>query len=666
MIAPLIVSIGRLTDEPAGANPYVRALTVLVALTMAGLHLVQTAYFVLPSDQIKNLHLGLALVLVFLIGFENARPSGLLRYGYLILAAAALGPMIYIHLEYTALVTERIFGGNAIDVVVATALVGLALVAAYQNWGLLFTALPIMALLYAYFGYLLPGDLLFHAGIGYRRLMAYASIPYFQGMLGSLTDLSASLIIIFMLFVGLLKSTGGMDLVMIAGQALSGRSRSGPARLAIVSSGLMGMISGSTVANVASTGAITIKLMKRFGFRAEQAGAIEAVASTGGQFAPPIMGLTAFLIVGMTGIPYTEIMLAAVFPAIIYYAYLLVAVEIQVRSENIGDGANTAPPIHDPALDMPLGEAIRKYGHLVLGVLVLVVLLVTKLPAAHSALIAIGTIMATETLKQLWLNRRAPLAGLKAALVVILRGLDGGARSGAQLAIVIATIGILVDILVVTGFAQKLSYIMLSVAGDSLGLLLVMSAVACIVFGLGMPTPAAYILVALLGVPALVRYGVPELAAHMFVFYFANMSAITPPIAVAALVAAKIADADYMKTSFAALRLGLPGFILPFLFVNSPGILGLEGGIGRQLLEFATALIGVVALTIVISGFIDRRIALWQRGVLLGGVAALLYPSDVASLAGLSAIAVGVAPNLFASSFFQSLTNRASLKRKDR
>ena len=665
MIPRLIASIGRLTDEPASANAYVRALTVVVALTMAGLHLVQTAYFVLPSDQIKSLHLGLALVLVFLIGFENARPHGLLRYGYLLLAAAALVPMIYIHVEYTALVTERIFGGNAIDVVIATALLLLAVVAAYQNWGLLFTALPILALLYAYFGFLLPGDLLFHAGIGYRRLMAYASIPYFQGMLGSLTDLSASLIIIFMLFVGLLKSTGGMDLVMIAGQALSGRSRSGPARLAIVSSGLMGMISGSTVANVASTGAITIKLMKRFGFRAEQAGAIEAVASTGGQFAPPIMGLTAFLIVGMTGIPYTEIMLAAVFPAIIYYAYLLVAVEIQVRSENIGEG-RTATPEYDPRLDMPLGEAIRKYGHLVLGVLVLVVLLVTKLPAAHSALIAIGTIMATETLKQLWLNRRSPLAGLKAALVVILRGLDGGARSGAQLAIVIATIGVLVDILVVTGFAQKLSYIILSVAGDSLGLLLIMSAVACIVFGLGMPTPAAYILVALLGVPALVRYGVPELAAHMFVFYFANMSAITPPIAVAALVAAKIADADYIKTSFAALRLGLPGLILPFLFVNSPGILGLEGGIGRQLLEFATALIGVVALTIVISGFIDRRIALWQRGVLLAGVAALLYPSDVASLAGLSCIALGVAPNLFASSFFQSLTNRASLKRKDR
>jgi TRAP-type uncharacterized transport system fused permease subunit len=247
-----------------------------------------------------------------------------------------------------------------------------------------------------------------------------------------------------------------------------------------------------------------------------------------------------------------------------------------------------------------------------------------------------------------------------------MRGLDGGARSGAQLAIVIATIGILVDILVVTGFAQKLSYIMLSVAGDSLALLLVMSAVACIVFGLGMPTPAAYILVALLGVPALVRYGVPELAAHMFVFYFANMSAITPPIAVAALVAAKIAEADYMKTSFAALRLGLPGFILPFLFVNSPGLLGLEGGIFRQLLEFATALIGVIALSIVIAGFINRRIALWQRGILLGGVVALLYPSDFASVVGLSCITIGVAPNVLTTSYFQSIVRLASFKRKDR
>jgi TRAP transporter 4TM/12TM fusion protein len=647
MTSSLVAAIGHLTSEPPSAHRHVRTLTILIAIGMAGLHLAQTAYFVLPSDQMKNLHLGLSLILVFLVGYERTGAAGgIAKHVFLVLAAASVVPVVYIHVEYTALVTERIFGGNAADLWMASALVLFGLIAAYLNWGLLLTAIAVLSLLYGYFGYLLPGDLLFHSGIGFARLMSYAAIPSFQGMLGSLTDLSASLIFIFMIFVGLLKSTGGMDLVMIAGRALSGRSRSGPARLAVISSGLLGMISGSTVANVASTGAITIKLMKRFGFSGEQAGAIEAVASTGGQFTPPIMGLTAFLIVGMTGIPYPEIMLAAIFPALIYYIYLLVAVQLYAVSKRIGETKEAAGVEQDMALDMPLGEALRRYGHLIIGVAALVALLATKLPPAHSALIAIGIMIVTETLKQLWLHRTAPLQGLKHALVVVMRGLDGGARDGAQLAIVIAVIGILVDILVVTGFAQKLSFIMLTAAGDHLLPLLIMTAIACIVFGLGMPTPAAYILVALLGVPALIKFDVPVLAAHMFVFYFANMSAITPPVAVAALVAAKMADANYMRTCLVALRLGIPGFILPFIFIYSPAILMLEGGVLRYCLEFATALIAVLALNIALVGAIDRPIAFWRRGVLLCGVIGLVYPSDTMSAVGVLLVIAGLAGSL--------------------
>jgi TRAP-type uncharacterized transport system fused permease subunit len=201
-------------------------------------------------------------------------------------------------------------------------------------------------------------------------------------------------------------------------------------------------------------------------------------------------------------------------------------------------------------------------------------------------------------------------------------------------------------VLVVTGFAQKLSYIMLSVAGDRLWLLLLMSGIACIVFGLGMPTPAAYILVALLGVPALIKFGVPVLAAHMFVFYFANMSAIPPPVAVAALVAARIAEADYIRTALVALRLGLPGFILPFIFVYSPGVLMLEGGLLRYVLEFSTALIAVVALNVVIVGHASGPISFIRRGLLLGGVVLLLFPSDLASAAGIVLVAASLANEL--------------------
>jgi TRAP transporter 4TM/12TM fusion protein len=406
----------------------------------------------------------------------------------------------------------------------------------------------------------------------------------------------------------------------------------------------MGMISGSTVANVASTGAITIKLMKRFGFSGEKAGAIEAVASTGGQFAPPIMGLTAFLIVGMTGIPYSQVMLAAIFPAIIYFGALLVAVQLYANKSAVHGGEDAEAALAEAVPDMSMREAVRAYGHVLVSVAVLVALLVMRLPAPQSALAAVLTLMGTEILKQIWSNWRAPLQGLKTATISIARGLEAGARDGAQLAIVIAVIGILVDILVVTGFAQKLSYVLLSVAGDQLWFLLIMTAIACIVFGLGMPTPAAYILVALLGVPALLNFGVPLLAAHMFVFFFANMSAITPPIAVASLVASKIAEADYLKTSFASLWLGLPGFILPFVFIDSPQILGIGGNFAHQLYVFAVAFIAVISANIAFIGFITRPLALWQRAVVLCAAAGLLFPSGLASLAGAILLLLGLAP----------------------
>lgn len=642
MYSKILSVLGELSGAEQPSSTVLHGLTVVIAISMAILHLAQTAYFILPSDQMKNTHVGLSLILTFLI-LADIAGNRRTKLFFAALALIALVPMGYIHLEYGGLITERVFGPNRADVFIATLLVALAFLAAYFQWGLLFTAMSLLALLYGYFGYLMPGELLFHAGVSFARLMSYASIPAFQGLLGSLTDLSASLIFMFMLFIGLLKSTGGMDLVMILGRKVAGRTRAGPAHLAVVSSGLMGMISGSTVANVASTGALSIRLMKRFGYTGAQAGAIEAVASTGGQFAPPIMGLTAFLIVGMTGFPYVEIMAAAVLPALIYYLYLMVAAHIFAVSRNIGSVAPVADDAGMNDLDLPMRAALKRYGHLLIAVAVLVYFLVVQLPPAHSAFIAICVIIATETIKQLWSHRAAPLKGLREAVMVIGRGFDAGARDGAQLAIVITVIGILVDILVVTGFAQKLSFSILSIAQGQLWLLLLLSAGACIVFGLGMPTPAAYILVALLGVPALLKFGIPVLSAHMFVFFFANMSAITPPIAVAALVAAKIAEADYIRTSFVALRLGLPGFILPFLFIYKPEILLLSGGPLQQALIFVTALAGVILVNVAFEGFMRRRLSIPERIAVLIGAVALIWPSNVVSMVGLAFLAAGLA-----------------------
>jgi TRAP transporter 4TM/12TM fusion protein len=454
--------------------------------------------------------------------------------------------------------------------------------------------------------------------------------------------MSASVVFIFMLFAGLLKATGGIDFIMTVARAIGGNSRSGPAQVAVISSGFMGMISGSTVANVASTGSMTIPMMRRFGFRAEHAAAIEAVASTGGQFVPPVMGLTAFLIVGLTGIPYNRIMLAAAFPALVYYGYLLAAVNLQSRL-----GATT--DVASPGVRLPvesnetLTGAMRQYGHLLIAIGVLIVLLVKQMPPAFAAVYAMVVIASTETVKQIWRTRRMPLAGLAASARVLIRGIDGGARAGAQLAIVIAAIGIFVDVLVITGFAQKLSYLMLNLASGQLWLMLVMTALACLVFGLGMPTPAAYILVALLGVPALEQAGVPQLAAHMFVFYYANMSAITPPVAVAALVAAKLADASYFRTAFAACRLGLAGFILPFLFVYAPAILLIEGNTITQWSTFLGALVALIAVNFALVGYVIGPVSIIHRALLIISAVLILQFNLPHSISGSAVFLVVIA-----------------------
>jgi TRAP transporter 4TM/12TM fusion protein len=605
---------------------------LVLALIAAAIHLYQTATYALPSGQFKNLHVGLSLIVVYLSLAEVAQKSAA-KYLRIVLALLCLLPLVYIHLQFDALISDRMFEASTFDTIVSAILCLTTLTAVWLQWGATIPLIAGASLLYAYLGAYLPGELFFHSGIELGRLLSYASIPFFQGILGSLTSMSASIVFIFMLFAGLLKATGGIELIMTAARAMGGRTRGGPAQIAVFSSGFMGMISGSTVANVASTGAMTIPMMKRFGFRAEHAAAIEAVASTGGQFAPPVMGLTAFLIVGMTGIPYNKIMLAATLPALVYYGYLVAAVNLQARADESRMAAAVTPALPG-APDLTLRDALRQYGHLFIAVVVLVWLLAVQMPPAFAAAWAMAIIALTETAKQLWIAGRKPLRGLAAAVRVLARGLDDGVRTGAQLAIVIAAIGIFVDVLVTTGFAQKLSYLILDLASGQLWLILLMTAVACLVFGLGMPTPAAYILVALLGVPALERVGVPLLAAHMFVFYFANMSAITPPVAVAALVAAKLAGASYFRTAFAACRLGLAGFVLPFVFVYAPAILLLEGGAVRQWATFLAALLGLVAINAALIGHGVSRLSIPLRSAVAFAAALLLQFELSVSVAG--------------------------------
>lgn len=624
-------------DETPHAGLIVLAgfLSVLFLLV----HVFQLSIYFLPSGQFKVVHIAGGIGLTFLALAVKAGIGRLERWHFVLMALLTLFPLAYILIEHDAIATQRQFMVSNVDIAVAVVFLALALYAAWREWGWIMSALALGTLFYGYFGYLIPGDLFFHAGIGLKRLIGYTSIPYFQGLLGGLAELSAGTIFPFMVFAAVLDMTGCVDYIMGAAYRVGGKTRAGPAQIAVIGSGLMGMVSGSSVANVASTGALTIPLMKRFGFRPEFAAAVEAVASTGGQITPPIMGLAAFLIVGITGIPYVEIVKAAVFPALIYYGYLMVAVHIRAIKRNI-DVRDRAEELQKEFLPEPFLKATLRNFPFFVATTYLVVVLISGMSPGAIALEASGILVGLTLLRDWVLNWDGLAGRLRHSFQMLGRIAYSGALRGAQVAIVVAVIGVLVDILVVTGFAQKLSFAMLDMAGGELWLLLIIAAVSCLAFGLGLPTSAAYILVALLGAPALVEMGVPLLAAHMFVFFFANISSITPPVAVASLIAAKIAGASYFKTGFIGVRLGLPGFLLPFLFAVHPEILGIDSTLPYVALVSAMAFVGVVSLNIALEGHFLLPVTWIQRLLLLPAAAGLLMPGLTSSFIGLGFFAV--------------------------
>lgn len=613
----------RLTAISASENSHsfvASAFVIVASVVMVAVHIVQLFTFTLPSGQFRNLHLAFAMLIGFLALIEATGKQHRLRViSFWMLAALTVALAAYIHVEYRALTEVRSFLPSSMDLTVAVLLLASALILSGFQWGWTIPILAIIGLAYGYWGQWMPGEVFFHAGIAPHRLIGYTSIPYFQGLLGGLTSLSAGTIFMFMMFGGALKATGAIEFIVQIGFAVGRHSRAGPALVAVISSGLMGTVSGSTVANVASTGALTIPLMKRYGFKPEFAGAVEAVASTGGQLMPPVMGLAAFLIVGMTGLSYNSIMVAAIAPALIYYAYLMLAV--QLRAASMGLDARTSPELDQP---VSLKSAAARQWHLIVSIATLVWLLVTGMPAGSAALIAVLMVLGLDAVVTIF-HGRASLSSFIEAGSRVLNGLVEGARAGAMVATVIAVIGVLIEVLTVTGFAQKLSFAMLDMSDGSLFTLSLVVAVSCLVFGLGLPTSASYFIVALFGAPALVELGVPLLAAHMFVFYFANLSAVTPPVAVAALVGANIAKASFWGTSLQAVRLALPGFLLPFLFLFEPELLGIGKGLGAQLVAIAQALLATAALNFAIEGRIFRPISVIEMFALGAAAIGLLY-----------------------------------------
>ena len=447
-------------------------------------------------------------------------------------------------------------------------------------------ALPILAgifVLYGIIGPFLPG-LLRHPGMDLDSFIAALYMSE-EGIFGIPTMAVANFVFVFILFGAFLEVSGVGDTFTNISIAVFGRMRGGPAKASVVSSALIGTLSGSAVANVVTTGPFTIPLMKKSGYTDSSAGAVEAVASTGGQIIPPVMGAAAFLMADTLGVPYWDVVRSVLIPSLLYFIALFFIVDFEAAKTRIkgifvGDGSSTK-------------KMLLSSWYALIPILSLVYFLgFARLSAQRSAFFAIAVIIALSMLRKH--TRLTPIKFLKSLIK--------GARNGMEVGVVCGCAGIVISVILRSGLGLRLTTLLIEVSGGVLIVLLILTMVASIILGLGLPTTACYIIVSLLVAPALIRMGVLPMAAHLFVFYYACLSAITPPVALASFAGASLAGAPPMATCWKAVRFGLCGFIVPFMFVFGPPLI-LVGTAPEIIFAFITACIGTYLLAVSLIGF---------------------------------------------------------------
>lgn len=606
------------------------------------IHFYYILYLPFSPDLLNIIHIGMGSLTTSLTFMHRSLVNGRVA-NFLILgcfAAIFVASTIFFVTHYEILL-ENVGQSEQRDVIFGALLVAALLGLCVQAWGWIIPLVITASMVYGLLGNHL-GGILFHAGLEFDRLIGY-SCTFFSGIFGSLTTMSATLIIHFMLFGALLQACGAMEFIEKISYIIGVRFRSGAAQTAIYSSAFMGMISGSTAANVAVTGAFTIPLMKKNGYAPEFAGAVEATASTGGQIMPPIMGITAFLISSMIGVPYTKIAIAAFLPAVIYFCYLSISVVIETRRMNLY-------PKPRPE-DMPpytFRDVLRQHGAVVLVPIVLLTwrMLIGE-PPTRAVLWADSAVLGIAFVEQLYKGRDHIGATVIAFVKKVVLSLIKGADEAAKLAVIIAGMGIIIEMFTTTGFGQRLSYSIVHIAGSSMFLLVLLVGALTIFFGMGMPTPGAYLLAVLLSAPALTALGFETLSVHFFVFYFAIMSSVTPPVAIAVVVATGIADCNYLGCARRALVLALPGFLMPLYFLYVPEVLKLQTAPLLAIAYNAALFIALIGVTVAWFGYFLRPVGLISRVVMALSACAVFLPEDISTIIGTVIIAVMLIYNLF-------------------
>jgi TRAP transporter 4TM/12TM fusion protein len=612
-----------MSDEKEATPPpslLLGRIVATIAVAMSLYHMYVAAFGPPEAVIFRGTHLLFALTLVFLLYPSIPRGATGWRIVDAILLAAGWAFVLHIFVNYEYFTSRIIYIDEltALDKFYAVVSVLIVLEATRRVIG---WALPLTAI----------------AFIVYAVFFTTVKIPvlmeqlYFstEGIFGSTLGVSASYVMLFVLFGAFMERSGTGQLFMDFAMSITGHTAGGPGKVAVVSSSLFGTVSGSAVANVMVDGPITIPLMKRTGFRPNFAAAVEAVASTGGQLMPPIMGAAAFVMAEFLAVPYAQVALWAAIPALLYYVAVFFAVHFESKRFGLAGVPRSELPV--------LAQVMAKRGHLFVPIAMVLVGLMLGYSAPLSALVAALSCLPVA------LMRAATRAGITWRSV--LGALEDGARNTLSVAMACACAGIVIGCVTITGLGITFTQMVIALAQNSLVLALVLTALAGIILGMGMPTTPAYIVMVALLVPALIKLGAITPAAHMFAFYFAILSAITPPVALAVFAAAGLAKADMWATGWAAMRAGAPAYIVPFMFVYEPALLTI-GDWTTTLHATVSATLGVILLAAGLFGYLLRPLVMWQRALLVGAALLLIKPGWISDLTGLVLAALIIAMQL--------------------
>jgi TRAP transporter 4TM/12TM fusion protein len=603
-------------------RPWEQTLFFWFCVVFTGFHIWVLNFMPMDPWLYRSMHVSFGCAIGFMMYklHEKEQGKGIPWFDW-ILMALSVWCFVYIYQNLDMLLFRAGAAPEMMDVVIGIIGTLLILDLTRRSAGLALPIIALVFLLYCVIGPWMPG-VLYHKGIDIALLFSF--IYSMEGVFGPTTAVSSTYIILFITFAGFLQVSKVGDYFINFAFSLAGRKRGGPAKVAVISSALMGTINGTSAGNVAATGTFTIPLMKKVGYPAKSAGAIEAAASTGGQLMPPVMGAGAFIMAEITGIKYAEIMIAAVLPSLLYFLAVYFMVDNESKRLNMkGMSEDEIPKFKEMLTKIymfaPLAILI---GGLIMGY----------------SVIRSGTLAMVSAFIISWLHKETRMGPMK-----VLDALHLGAKGTIQLIAVCACAGIIVGVIGLTGVGLRFSTMILSIAGDSQFLALIFAMLIAIILGMGMPTTAAYAVAASVVAPGLIKLGISPLVAHMFVFYYAVISAITPPVALAAYAGAAIAGSDPMKTSVTSFIYGMAAFLVPFMFFYSPELL-LQGDDWGRIIHFATtALIGVYLLAASLQSWFFGPVNQVMRLILLAASLLLITGGLMTDLAGVGLAAVAIA-----------------------